>query len=167
MAACDKDGNGALSPTELQAAPPIADRMGRFDIDHNGEVSKEELRKNLARIFDPKSAVVAASCMVRRNGQPLSGAEVRLVPLDVLKDVLPVASGVTNSDGTALISSPREELPSSVPNVPGLMRPGLYWVEVTHKDVKIPEKYNTKTTLGKEVSGETVYSSGIVVDLKI
>ena len=47
------------------------------------------------------------------------------------------------------ISSPREELPSSVPNVPGLMRPGLYWVEVTHKNVKIPEKYNTKTTLEK------------------
>ena len=82
MAACDKDGNGALSPTELQAAPPIADRMGRFDIDHNGEVSKEELRKNLARIFDPEiGLVVAASCMVQRNGQPLSGAEVRLVPL--------------------------------------------------------------------------------------
>jgi hypothetical protein len=167
MAEFDKDSSGGLSQAEIEAAPPIADRMARFDIDRNGEIILEELTKNLARIFDPESALVGATCVVRRNGQPLSGAEVRFIPLDVLKDVVPAADGVTDSNGAAMISAAREELPDTAPNVPGLMRPGLYLVEVTHKDFKIPDKYNRQTILGKEISGETVFRGNIVVDLKI
>ena len=118
---------------------------------------RNNYERNFRSIFDRRSALVGASCVVRRNGQPLSGAEVRFVPLPALQDVLPTGSGVSDSYGAAMITPPREELPAEAPNVPGLMPPGLYVVEITHPTMKIPDKYNRNTVLGKEISSETVY----------
>jgi len=162
----DKDQSGGLSPEELSVSPPLAQSLSGFRQDQDDEISAQRLTKELHRIFDPQSALVSASCVVKRNGQPLSGAEVRFVPLPVLQDELPVGSGATDSDGTAMISPPREELPAEAPNVP-LMPPGLYLVEITHPTVTIPEKYNSKTILGKEVSSESVYRGGLAIDLKL
>ena len=120
----------------------------------------------MQRIFDPQSAVLSANCMVRRNGQPLAGAEVRFVPMPVLEDVLPTGSGVTDADGVAMIAAPREKLSGAAPKLP-LMPPGLYLVEVTHPSVPIPEKYNRQTVLGRELSTETVYGGRLGVDLKL
>ena len=164
----DKDQNGSLSAEELKRVPPLADSQSRFDTDRNGSVSVDELRKNLERVFDSKTSLLSPSCVVKRNGQPLVGAEVRFVPAAFLQDVLPVASGVSGSDGIALLSIPPEDLPDGAPtNAKGLMRPGLYVVEVTHKDIRIPEQYNRATTLGKEVSREAVVGGDLVVNIKM
>jgi hypothetical protein len=163
----DADQSGGLSPTELAVSPPLEECLSRFPRDQGNEISGQQLAKSLEGIFDHRSALVSASCVVRRNGQPLTGAEVRFVPIAVLDDVLPVGSGVTDSYGAAMISAAREELPSEAPTVPGLMPPGLYVVEITHPTAKIPEKYNRQTVLGKEVSSETVYRGGLAVDLKM
>jgi hypothetical protein len=168
MSDYDKDQNGSLSAEELKSLPPLADSQSRFDSNRDGSISIEELRSNLERVFDRKTSLLSPSCVVKRNGQPLAGAEVRFVPVAFLKDVLPAASGSTGSDGIALLSIPPEDLPDGAPpNAKGLMRPGLYIVEVTHKDIKIPEQYNRATTLGKEVSREAVVGGDLVVNIKI
>ena len=98
------------------------------------------------------AAAALAASAEPGSAQPLSGAEVRFVPLPALQDVLPIGTGATDSDGVAMISAAEDELPSAAPKVAGLMPPGLYLVEVTHPTTKIPEKYNRQTVLGKEVS---------------
>ena len=103
--------------------------------------------------------------MVKRNGQPLSGANVKFVPLPEFKNSLPAATGLTDANGFARLAAPTEDLPSQAPNV-ALMTPGFYLVEITHPNVQIPEKYNRQTVLGKEVSTDTVYG-GLAVDLKM
>ncbi|MEX2306911.1 MAG: hypothetical protein WD738_04935 [Pirellulales bacterium] len=163
----DSDKNGGLSEDELAASPPLAQCLSNCRRDRGQEISAQQLKKNLEVVFDRRSSLVSASCVVRRNGQPLVGAEVRFVPLPVLQGILPIATGVTDSEGTAMVAPPREELPREAPNVAGLMPPGLYLVEITHPTMKIPEKYNQKTVLGKEVSSETVYRGGLAVNLKL
>jgi hypothetical protein len=34
------------------------------------------------------------------------------------------------------------------------MRLGVYKIEVTHPTIKIPEKYNTATTIGAEIASD-------------
>jgi hypothetical protein len=163
----DADQNGGLSRSELAANPALAECLGNCRRDRGEEISREQLAKKLRTIFDPQSALVSTTCIVRRNGQPLPSAEVRFVPLPVLQDVLPTGTGVTDGSGAAMISASPEELPAEAPKVKGLMPPGLYLVEVTHPGTSIPEKYNKQTVLGKELSSETVYRGGLVVDLKM
>jgi hypothetical protein len=162
----DVDKNLALSKSELDAHPAVAECLSRCRRDRGDEISADQLERFLQAIFDPRAALVGASCVVRRNGQPLSGAEVRFVPLPAFEGVLPTGSGVSDSYGAAMITPPREALPEEAPAAPGLMPPGLYLVEVSHPSVTIPEKYNRNTVLGKEVSSETVYRGALAVNLK-
>jgi hypothetical protein len=162
----DTNKNGALSRSELAAVPALAECLSRCRRNGNDEVAADNLKATLQRVFDPRTAVLSASCVVRRNGQPLAGANVRFVPLPVFKESLPVGSGVTDVNGFAMIAAAPEDLPSVAPKV-ALMTPGLYLVEVTHPTVQIPDKYNRQTVLGKEISTETVYSGRLAVDLKL
>jgi hypothetical protein len=166
MAQHDTDKNGALSRSELAASPPLEDCFSRSHRNEKDEISADELKSTLRRVFDPGTAVVSATCAIRRNGQPLAGANVKFVPLPEFKDSLPAATGVTDANGFASLAAKPEELPSQAPKV-ALMTPGFYLVEVTHPTVQIPEKYNRQTVLGKEVSTETVYGGKLAIDLKL
>jgi hypothetical protein len=81
--------------------------------------------------------------------------------------VLPVASGITDSSGLAAPRLAPEDMPKNFPNarIP-VMRPGLYLVEVTHPQLKIPPQYNTQTTLGKEVFSQILNGPPLPIDLK-
>jgi len=166
MSEFDTDRNGSLSRGELAAMPPLADCLSHCRRDSKDEISVEELAATLRRIFDPRTAVVSASCLVRCNGQPLSGANVKFVPLPVFKNKLSVGTGITDSDGYATIAAAPEDLPNAAPKI-ALITPGLYLVEVTHPSKQIPEKYNRQTVLGREVSTDTVYRGKLGVDLKL
>jgi hypothetical protein len=166
MSEFDTDKNGSLSRGELAAMPPLADCLSHCRRNSKDEISVEELAATLRRVFDPRTAVVSASCLVRCNGQPLSGASVRFVPLPMFKSKLPVGSGVTDVDGFAMIAAAPEDLPKAAPKV-ALITPGFYLVEVTHPAKQIPDKYNRQTVLGREVSTDTVYRGKLGVDLKL
>ena len=45
------------------------------------------------------------------------------------------------------------------------MQPGLYRVEITHPTVTLPAKYNTETTLGREVSGDSLVGVDVHFEL--
>jgi hypothetical protein len=163
----DKDGNGTLSLEELKSVAAIGNRIAKYDGNADRQVDKGEISANLQRIFDGRMGLLSATCRVTRNGKPLSGAIVYFVPLPELDEVLPVAGAVTTSTGVGDVSIlPSEELPKNTPKVRSVVRPGLYFVEVKHPSIKIPEQYNTKTILGAEVMPETVSGGPITFDLK-
>jgi hypothetical protein len=158
----DKDRNGRLSREELASFAPMAEWAQTL---RQNDVSSDDLEHYLTRVFDRRIGLVSATCVVKRKGQVLAGADVRLVPIPPLSDVLPTGQGVTDAHGGVMFSAPREKLPAATQRVEGLMPPGLYLVEVTHPTVKIPEKYNTRTEVGLELSSDSAYR-GLSIDLK-
>ena len=158
----DKDKNGRLSREELVSLAPVVEWS---QAQRKQDISPADLVQYLSRVFDRRIGLVSATCVVRRKGQVLAGAEVRLVPIAPLSDVLPTGQGVTDAYGGVMFSAPREKLPAATQRVEGLMPPGLYLVEVTHPKIKIPEKYNKRTELGLELSSDSAYR-GLAIDLK-
>lgn len=162
----DKDDNGRLSKDEAAEVPAIGSRQAWYDQDHDGQISERELRGGLLTIFDPKIGLVTATCEVTRNGRALSGAKVEFVPLAALKEAIPAAEGTTDDDGAARLTIKPDELPAHAPTIAGLMRPGLYSVQVTHPSMKIPAEYNTKTTLSREVSNHSTAGGPLKIQLR-
>jgi hypothetical protein len=58
-----------------------------------------------------------------------------------------------------------EHRPKNAPHVTGLIRPGLYRVEITHPSIPVPARYNTETTLGAEVSEASLSNGPFVIQL--
>jgi len=146
----DTDGDGYLDSVELGAVPGIKNHMDLYDTANDARVSKSEMQN---RITEWKSgpAMLTHSCRVTLDGRPLAGAEVRYEPEEYLKDWLHPASGVTDESGLASIGVPVELLPSSHQRLTALYA-GTYKIKITHPSTLIPERYNSKTTLGHEVS---------------
>lgn len=148
MKELDGDGSGSLSMSELDAVPALIDPLSRLDEDDDRHISRKELQTGFADVFTPTAGLVRATCLVTRHGRPLTGATVRLVPAPFLRDRIPLATGVTGTNGQAVLSIAPEDLPTGAPQVEGLVRPGLYFVEVTHPELAIPKTYNAETQLG-------------------
>ena len=161
----DQDGDGVLAGPELEKAPAVQHRLSDYDGNGDGKVSLDELQTHLAKVFDGRTGLMAAACRVTRNGKPLGGAIVYFVPVPYLEEILPVASAVTRTDGGAVLSIRVEDLPPNSPQRQGFVRPGLYMVEVTHPDFPIPDQYNTKTTLSREISPAVAGAGAIELPL--
>jgi hypothetical protein len=166
MAEFDTDHSGGLSQNELASVPAVNVNRKWYDADHDEQISQEELRKGLRDIFNPKDGLLSVSCVVTRNGQPLSGAQVKFVPMPELDGVVPPASGVTDNRGAAFLTLADADRPRNTPPRVAVVRPGLYLVEVTHDQIKIPEEYNAKTKLGREVSGFSTAGGPMKIQLR-
>lgn len=161
---CDDDQSGQISRDEAEACPELVSAFEAADKDGDGQLTKAEIESLIEGIFDPALGLCTVLCHVTKGGSPLRGATVTFVPPSYLESAIPPASGVTDSDGTATLSIAKEDLPADSPAVSGLIRPGLYRVEVTHPSIKVPSKYNSATQLGQEVSSRTL---GGVVQLPL
>ena len=83
--------------------------------------------------------------------EPIANAEVKFVPEDFLGPGLPVGTGTTDGNGTAVISQPGQREDDKASG----MSPGFYRVEITKGD-EIPAKYNKDTILGQEVASDVI-----------
>ena len=160
MKELDKDGDGQLSAEELDAAPGLKYCVKQIDADKNGKLSREEVYDRVKLYQDMRVGLMAFTCQVRYKGKPLANATVRLVPEPFLGGVAKPSSGTTTRQGHAQLKAEGEDVPAAAI--------GMFRVEITSPDVQIPAQYNTKTTLGVEVSPVTnPYQTGpIVFDLK-
>ncbi len=149
IADLDRNGDGNLSKEELKAAPGLEycarliDEKGNSD----GSLSRDEIAARIGLYREMKVALVPFDCTVTFNKLPLEGAKVRLVPEPFLGQILEPLESTSNKQGRVEFSA--EDIPMSVIPV------GIYRVEITSPNVEIPAKYNTKTTLGVEVSAMT------------
>jgi hypothetical protein len=151
LAEYDADHDGALAGTELAACPAIKDSLSSFDKNGDGRVDADELKSRFQVWLDSPTRLLRLLCVVKLDGQPLSGATITFTPEEFLADALLPGEGGTGETGIAGVSIKTEDNPSGPPQPTG-MRLGLYRVSVTHPSIKIPAKYNSETTLGAEIS---------------
>lgn len=150
----DKNGDGLLETSELSSSPALLDAMKHVDKNHDMHLSKEELAERFAMWVNGGVGASFLACRVTQGGRPLQGAHIRLVPEDFFDGAIQPAEGTTGKSGVALLSMDKSNLPADLQNLRAVQQ-GLYRVEITHQSVQIPAKYNTKSTLGLEVSFET------------
>jgi hypothetical protein len=153
MTQLDKDGDGQLSAEELDAAPGLKYCVKQLDVDENGKLSRQEVYDRIKLYQDLKVGLADFSCQVFYKKRPLANATVKLVPEPFLGEVVKPAVGTTTRGGQVQVIAEGEDNPGAAI--------GMFRVEITSPDVKIPAKYNTATTLGVEVSPVTnPYQSG-------
>lgn len=147
----NKDGN--LDEKELAACPGVLAALAVYDTDHDGQVSADEMTARI-EAWKNSAAMMTVDCLVTLDGRPLSGAEVKFVPEKYLAESLFPATGVTEPNGQTTIGIAAENLPADHARLRAVY-PGAYKVEITHPTTPVPSKFNTATTLGREVSKET------------
>ena len=158
LAESDADSSGSIDAEEAAKFPSIKKRFSAFDSNGDGSLGADELTSRLKSIFDPNVGLMSATCVVNTGGTIPVGATVKFVPEGFLRKYIPGAEGVVRRDGITVLSIDQGDLPQGSPVSKGLIRPGLYRVEITHPDQTIPEQFNSQTELGEEVSGTTVSS---------
>lgn len=162
----DKDHDNALSPDELENLPFLKCMASAYDSDSDGSLSEQEIASRFAAVvFDPRKALTPGECLVMRSGKPLAGAQVRLVPAECLTAFLPAARGTTSKEGVVRLTMEEENRPENAPRIAGLIRPGLYRIEVTHSTIAVPARFNTNTVLGAEASAATLVKGPIAIQL--
>jgi hypothetical protein len=142
----DTDADGQLDDEELTNAPGLASVKKAYDGNGDGTLAQDEVAAGIRRWAEGESGAIAVAYLVQLNGRALPEAEVKAIPEPFLGDAVKPAAGADGYLGVA-----PEDRPANAPNLP-LVLPGLYRIEITHPSIAIPAKYNTKTTLGLEVS---------------
>jgi hypothetical protein len=150
----DTNNDGFLSDQELDAIPGVKASLQIYDIDHDGKVSIEEMRDRISAWKKTSPGMMSWDCYVTLDGKPLQDAQVTYIPEPYLADWLHPSSDVTGPDGNASIAIPTEYLAKDHQRIRAV-NAGVYKVQITHPKLRIPAKYNEKTTLGRELSRET------------
>jgi hypothetical protein len=165
METYDTNKDGALDADEVKKCPPLAASLRNYDGNGDGKVGADEIATRLEGLLAGGSNLAGADLKVTLDGQPLSGATVKLRPAAFLGGELDVAEGVTDETGIARPTIPAEHLPAEFSNSP-LVQMIPYVVEVTHPDRQLPAKYNTASELGFEVDPSARSGLSGVFDLK-
>jgi hypothetical protein len=162
VASFDTSGDARLSAQELEACPGLKAGAQAVDTNRDKQLTSEEIAARIRQWSEGQVALVAVNCTVIKNGRPLPGATVTLLPEKFLGPNIKSASGVSDSTG-------RVEL--SVPGVPvsALAYCGFYRVEISKKEggkETIAARYNRESVLGEEITeGDKSRVEGLVFDV--
>jgi hypothetical protein len=151
----DKNGNATAEDAELDAAPGLKLALGEIDSNSDRKLSADELKARFARYADGAAGggVVAVSCTVYLDNAPVPNAMVRFEPELFMASVLKTATGTT--DGAGFVNVKVEGAEDY-----GVF-PGVYRIVVTRAGGReLPARYNTKSTLGREVFGGSRSTAG-------
>jgi hypothetical protein len=145
LAAFDKDNSGSLEPGEVNpACPALHQAFAAIDGSRDRKLSAEELRKRVEAYAAVDSGTVSVGCIVTLDGAALEGATVTFVPEACMGEAVKPAVAKTNVVGHCdqfTIDGKPHRGPA----------PGLYKIQVTKDGATIPARFNTQTTLGREV----------------
>jgi len=165
------NGNRTLYPPKINAAAAASRAMAMYDANKDGKMSDNEFDQCSALKVIAKNGVVTpdliesqcqkwtasgigrvpGSIRILRNGQPLLGASVKLVPEKFLGNDFKPTAGVTETGGVVAVS-----VATTYPGEPKGVSVGFYRIEVTKEGENIPAKYNTETALSLAVTGEVL-----------
>lgn len=151
MTQYDKNSDGALDDSELEAVPGIARAKSRFDKNSDGKVSADEISARIGEWANSKVGLTQYSLTFMLDGRPLEGAAIKFVPEAFLGSDIKGGTGTTDASGRANIVIAQEDLRPDEKGLQG-MRLGVYKIEVTHPSIQLPAKYNTATELGVEIA---------------
>lgn len=146
--ALDRNGDGQLDRAELEACPAILNALEKYDLNRDGRVSREELAQRFRLFCRERPATKSVTFQVLLEDKPLIGATVRLEPEPFLGPRCKPAEGLTDTMGITTPRTPELGL--------GGVYCGLYRIVISWKDSegreRLPQRYNTATTLGQEIS---------------
>jgi len=161
IAQYDKNGDGNLDAKELEDCPALLSVLKELDTNKDGKLSAEEIAKRLQGFQESHIGLLGINCRVKLDDAPLAGATVTLVPEAFLGNSFKPAKGVSDETGFVQLVTEGQE-------VAGVAF-GYYRIEVSKKDgggnETLPARYNTRTTLGKEVS--PLARSGMAISLNL
>lgn len=161
----DANGDAALDADELKKAPALAVAIAAYDTDGNGRIEANEIAQRLTRLYQPSLDLAEVAIQVTADGQPLSGAVVRLRPAEFMGPGMISAEGITDETGTAKPKVAEEHVPAEFRSTP-LVQFGPYLVEVTHPDRQLPARYNSASELGMDVDPSSRNGLSTRFDLK-
>ena len=102
----DKNRDGKISGTELDACPALKSALGDLGDGKQDSITAAMIARRIEAWQQSKVARMVVCCRVTRKGQPLTGAEVTLVPEAFLGPALPTGRGTTDASGGAWSASP-------------------------------------------------------------
>jgi hypothetical protein len=149
----DKDGDGFIAGSELEASPGIKAAMATIDTNKDGKVTADEIAARIEAWQATKIGIISVACLFTMDGQPLSGATVTFEPEPFLGDNFKAAVGETSAGGAVSPSIPKDQRPT-LQTPPGL-QVALYRIRVSKQSggkETIPAKYNAETILGQQIS---------------
>lgn len=151
LAQYDANKDGFLDKDELKRCPALSDGLKSLDKNKDGRLSGDEIVERIKTYETSRVGLTALSVKVVRDGKPLPGATVTLVPEMFFADALKPAAGTTDANGIANMTTQG----SAVPGVAY----GMFRVEVSKKDnadqETLPTRYNRQTVFGVEVGPDS------------
>ena len=147
----DTNHDGKIDANELKQCPALAQALGRMDTNHDGALALDEITAYLQQWKESPAVVLGGGVQVFLDGQPLAGATVSYEPEKFMGPAYQASSGTTDTSGFA-------EMKGQDPKYPGLYL-GFYRVRVSKTEggkESLPARYNTETTLAKEVSPDAL-----------
>jgi hypothetical protein len=136
IAKYDTNKDNKISGAELEKCPALKIAIKHFDGNGDGAVTADEINARLAVIEKQKITTKGIMGGLMRNGKPFAGAHIKFISESFLGDQVKTAEVDTDASGGFVVG----------------LNPGLFRIEVTKANEKVPAKYNTATTLGKEVA---------------
>ena len=153
----DKNGNGSLELAEVAACPALQAAFAAIDTNGDKRLSADELRARVEGYAATPTGSVAVGCTVLLDNQPLTGATVTFVPEACMGGAVKLATGKTDEAGRC------DQYQIDGKTYRGLGA-GLYKIQVTKEGTTIPARFNTQTTLGREVFHDPRMSE-VTIDL--
>jgi hypothetical protein len=138
----DKNKNGRIEGAELDACPALRAALPAIDKNRDRGLSAGEIKERAERYA--ALGEVPVTVMVTLDGQPLAEATVTFEPEPFMGASLQTATATTSQEG---VSGTFQVDGNAFATLP----PGLYRLRVTKGGTNIPARYNTQTTLGREV----------------
>jgi len=143
----DKNSDNQLDAEERQASPALELAMETMDENNDGMLGRAEIKQRIEEWQNADTIINTQGVEVYRNGQPVEGATVTLVPEEFLQPTIQVTQGTTNADGFALPEGQDAQYPG--------IYLGLYRVKISKQQdgrETIPPRFNSETTLAIEVA---------------
>jgi hypothetical protein len=145
----DRNSDGAIAGTELEASPALKLALPRIDFNRDGSVNADEINRAVNAWVDLRVALMPVAATVSLDGRPLSGADITLQPEPFLGESVQPAYGKTDSEGFTTLNCANSPAHG--------VQLGWYRVIVSRKNGEretISERFNNKTELGLEVTPE-------------
>jgi hypothetical protein len=143
----DTNHNGTIEGAELDACPALKGALADIDKNKDKALSRDELVERFTAYKNRGANAIGVGCVVKLNGQMLSGASVKFVPEECMKGSIRGGTGTSDASGNVKLVLDGGDY------MPGLQC-GLYKIVVSKSGPggeELPAKYNTQTTLGREV----------------
>lgn len=118
----DTDRDGVLSAAEWQSSLSLAKAATRIDANKDGQLTPQEIEARL-RAYQSQPAYFGVMIHTQRQGQPVPGVEIRILPEPFLGEGFAAYAGTADSDGRVSVARGDGSLRDIMP-------PGLYTVEI-------------------------------------